>query len=62
MTYPKAIMAITELEALGYSRYQLRNMVHIRGQDFAFRLPGGKKWYIDTEKFEKFRERKLIRR
>lgn len=57
MEYPKPIMSITELEALGFSKTELKYAVHARGQNFAVKTHGGGKWKIDTEKFEKWRTR-----
>lgn len=55
MHYPKPIMSITEMVALGFSKYELTCDCRAKSQDFAVRTPGGKKWRIDTEKYEKWR-------
>ena len=57
--YPKRFMSISELVALGYSKFQLTNDVHARSQNFARLTPGGGKWIIDTIKYEKWLDRKL---
>lgn len=61
MVYPKAIMSITEMVALGFSREYMRNIVHVQGQQFATPSLGGGKWQIDTAEFEKFRKKERER-
>lgn len=56
--YPKPIMGITELRGLGFSRNYLHQVVHARNQKFATMTMGEGKWYIDTEEFEKWRQRR----
>lgn len=58
MTYPKPMMSITELVKLGFSRDELSRDVHVKGQNFAIKTPGGGKWRIDTEEYEKFRRKR----
>lgn len=45
----------------GYTYRYLLRMAHIPGQKYARKLPGGKDFYWDTEKFERAQE-KLIPR
>ena len=40
MEYPKPIMSITDLEELGFSRIELKNAVHTKGQDFTVKTAG----------------------
>jgi len=58
MIYPKPLMSITELCELGFSRDELNRDVHAKGQRFATKTPGGGKWRIDTEEYEKFRKKR----
>jgi len=61
MQYPKPIMSITELTKLGFSRDYLDRAVHSKHADyFARRTSKRGKFLIDTEKFEKAREKKMI--
>lgn len=55
MTYPKPIMSITELMALGFSRDFLNQCAHRKGQTYASKTLGGGKWLFDTAEFEKQR-------
>lgn len=53
MHYPKKLMTIQELVAMGYSEYTLRDLVHRKGfpsRQFYKRGP----WLIDTEEMEKY--------
>lgn len=60
--YPKKMMKTTELvRECGYTYKYLLRMAHIPGQRYARKLPGGKDFYWDTEKFERAQE-KLIPR
>ena len=59
MEYPKPIMSITDLEELGFSRIELKNAVHAKGQDFAVKTAGQGKWKIDTHKFERWRTKSV---
>lgn len=55
MTYPKPVMTTSELIEMGFTKYYLDAMAHIRGQTYATKVPGGKKLYWDTKKFERER-------
>lgn len=61
MTYPKKVMSITEMVDVGYPRAYMNQMVNIPGQDFAFKTSEKGKWMIDTEAFEKFKEKRQKR-
>lgn len=62
MTYPKAVMSITEMvDVMGYSRTYMKQMVNIPGQEFAFKTSENGKWMIDTEAFEAFKQRRQRR-
>lgn len=58
MTYPKKIMKITELVAMGFSATDLRAAYRIPGQKFAWKMNPFKSnshLVFDTEEFEKYR-------
>ncbi len=58
MTYPKPVMSITELLALGFTRDYLNRMVHHKmAYKYAIKTSNRGKWYIDTEEFEKLRSK-----
>ena len=60
MTYPKKIMKVSELQALGFSATDLRAAYRIPGQKFAWKMNPYKSnshLVFDTEEFEKFREK-----
>ena len=60
--YSKKMMKTMELvRECGYTYRYLLRMAHIPGQKYARKLPGGKDFYWDTEKFERAQE-KLIPR
>lgn len=62
MTYPKALMSITEMvDEMGYSRGYMNQMVNIPGQEFAFKTSENGKWMIDTEAFEAFKQKRQKR-
>lgn len=62
MTYPKAVMSITEMvNTMGYSRGYMNQMVNIPGQKFAFKTSENGKWMIDTEAFEAFKKKRQER-
>lgn len=62
MTYPKALMSITEMvDEMGYSRGYMNQMVNIPGQEFAFKTSENGKWMIDTEAFETFKQKRQRR-
>lgn len=62
MQFPKKVMSITELvNECGFQRYMLECMAHAEGQKYAFRRPGGKKIYFDTEKLGKQLEKHAVR-
>lgn len=54
MTFPKAVMTISELEAMGFTRSFLRDLLRRHGDAIAFRTSGGGKWMVDTEKLGAF--------
>ncbi len=60
MVYPKLIMTMTELIALGFPRGYLEKAVHSKGQDFASRTSPRGKYLFDTKKFEEYRERERL--
>ncbi len=57
MQYPKALMTITELVNLGYSRESLKNWVHITDFPAIRNSPRGN-WKVDTSQLDNW----LIRR
>lgn len=62
MTYPKALMSITEMvDEMGCSRGYMNQMVNIPGQEFAFKTSENGKWMIDTEAFEAFKQKRQRR-
>lgn len=63
MQYPKPIMSLTELTALGFSRDYLYNMAHRRGQKYCTRKTDKKRSHLmfDTELFEKERMKMVAR-
>lgn len=60
MQYPKPIMSITELTTLGFSRETLKQYTRIKGFP-GTKTPGGGKWIVDTEEFEKWRKQRMIK-
>lgn len=58
MVLEKKYYTITELTALGYSRYELLNSTRIQGQTFATRVGNGRgsTWKFDLQAYEKFRK------
>ena len=61
MEYPNPIMSITELEEMGFTRSYLKEMAHRRGQKYATYSVGRGKFFFDTRRFEKEREKMLVR-
>jgi len=63
MEYPKPIMSLTELSLMGFSRTYLNQMAHMEGQRCCTRMSEKNKSKIifDTARFEKERERMLVR-
>jgi len=62
MNYPRKVMKTMELvNECGYPYKYLLRMAHIPGQNYARRLPGGKDFYWDTEKFERAQEKYAVR-
>lgn len=60
--FPRKVMSITELVTeCGLPRYTLECMAHAEGQKCAFRRPGGRKIYFDTEKLGKQLEKYAVR-
>ncbi len=58
MTYPRKMMTTTELiKECGFTRKFLMQMAHMEGQKYARKLPGGNKFYWDTEKLGRAIER-----
>lgn len=66
MTFPKAIMSVSELMELGFKRAELLNYARLRDQDFAMRIGQSRNSPIkfDTERFGAFldRQRKIQQR
>ena len=61
--FPKLIMPLKEFSeytGLPYSR--VKEMVHIPRQSFAFRNPGGRKWYINVKKYSDWEDRQTMQR
>ena len=58
----KRVYTITEMVALGYSRYELNNDCHIRGQRFATRATPRGRFKIDLAAYEKFRQEREAKR
>lgn len=62
MQFPRKVMSITELvNECGISRYTLECMAHAEGQKYAFRRPGGRKIFFDTDKLGKQLEKCTVR-
>lgn len=62
MEYPKAIMSIAELKAMGYSETYLRRVVHSRyASRVAVQTKKNGKFMIKTEEFEKLQNRGCFR-
>lgn len=62
MQFPRKIMSATELyEECGIPRSVSREMAHVEGQKCAFKKPGGRKFYFDTEKLARQMEKFAIR-
>ena len=60
MKYDKPIMRMSELVKMGFSRSFLDEAYRERGQDFAQKGPkSNSPIFFDTERFEKWRVRKL---
>jgi len=59
MQYTKKIMKMSALiEENGFTKTYLKSLVHLPGQDFAWKqnpLKRNSPWVFDTEKFEKHR-------
>ncbi len=65
MTYPKAVMRITELEEMGFPREFLEYCYRKKGQDFAWKVNPAKPnspIVFDTEIFDKWRMRMIAGR
>ena len=63
MQFPRKVMTTREInEECGIPVSFLRQMAHVEGQKCAFRKPGGKKFYFDTEKLAKQMEKYEIGR
>ena len=58
----KKVYTITELVQLGYSRYELSNDCHIRGQRFATRATPRGRFKINLRAYEKFRQEREEKR
>ncbi len=62
MQFPRKVMSITELvNECGIPRYTLECMAHAEGQKYAFRRPGGRKIFFDTDKLGKQLEKYAVR-
>lgn len=59
MTFPKAIMSISELTELGFKKKELMAYARMRDQDFAMRIGSAKNSPIkfDTERFGEYLDR-----
>ena len=58
MQFPRKMMTTTELiKECGFTRKFLMQMAHMEGQKYARKLPGGNKFYWDTEKLGRAIER-----
>lgn len=62
MVMSKRIYTITELAQMGYSRYELNNDCHIKGQKFATRATPRGRFKIDLEAYESFRQERERKR
>lgn len=57
MTYSKKIMSASQVcKETGIGKYTMLAMCHDRRQKFACKTRYGRKWQIDTEKFDKYLE------
>lgn len=58
MQFPRKMMSTSELhEECGIPKSYLRQMAHVEGQRCAFKMPGGRKFYFDTDKLAKQMEK-----
>lgn len=62
MEMSKKVYTITELVQMGYSRYELNNDCHIRGQRFATRTTPRGRFKINLEAYERFRQEREEKR
>lgn len=53
MEFPKQVMSAKELMELGIPKSYLYQIPHRKGQKIAWKNPGGRKWFFDTEKLQK---------
>lgn len=59
VSFPKKIMTVTELaEFLGYSKRTLYNIFQDSSNTFAWLTPDGGKYFVDTDGFAKYLERR----
>ncbi|GFI47220.1 hypothetical protein IMSAGC019_02544 [Lachnospiraceae bacterium] len=62
MQYSKKTMTTVELmRECSFSKWYLHQMAHVEGQTYATKLPGGRKIFWDTEKFERARQKMAVR-
>ena len=62
MKFPRKLMSTSELnEECGIPKSYLRQMAHVPGQKCAFRKPGGRKFYFDTERLGRQMEKYAVR-
>ena len=62
MTFPRKIMSTREIhEECGLPEKYLRQMAHVPGQKCAFRKPGGRKFFFDTDKLARQMEKYAVR-
>lgn len=55
MKYPKAVMSITELAEMGFSRKELTKAAHHHlSSKYIVKTIGGGKYFFKTEEFEKY--------
>ena len=62
MDYPKEIMSISEMKAMGYPKDYLYRAVHSKhAPKFAIQTSRRGKWLIKTSEFEKIQNRGCLR-
>lgn len=61
MQYPKPLMSIPELSAMGYPERDLRDLVHVSGFP-ARRLKKRGKWLIETARLDPWLEKRGLKK
>lgn len=62
MQFPRKVMSAKEIsDECGIPVIFLRQMAHVEGQKCAFRKPGGRKFFFDTDKLAKQLEKFAVR-